>query len=91
MIIATVRWIHSSQAFGSSSGGMIWPWQRGQSGQPIPDPVARTMTPIVTRTMAVTTVAAASFWKRVTNVLGTTVGEWHLAAAAAPVVRPFAF
>jgi hypothetical protein len=25
MIAATVRWIHSIHAFGSSSGGMSWP------------------------------------------------------------------
>ena len=36
MSAATVRWIHSIQAFGSSSGGMSWPWQSGQSGQPRP-------------------------------------------------------
>ena len=49
---------------------MIWPWHSGQSGQPMPDPVARTMTPIVTSRIVVTTVAAASFWKRVTRLLG---------------------
>jgi hypothetical protein len=70
MITATVRWTHSIQALASSSGGMIWPWQSGQSGQPNPEPVARTITPIVTSRMAVTTVAAASFWNRVTGLLG---------------------
>ncbi len=53
MMAATVRWIHSIQAFGSSSGGRIWPWQSGQSGQPRPESVARTMTPIVTSTSVV--------------------------------------
>ena len=47
MIAATVRWIHSIHAFGSSSGGSSWPWHSGQSGQPRPESVARTMTPIV--------------------------------------------
>ena len=65
MITATVRWIHSIQAFGSSSAGMSWPWQSGQSGQPRPESVARTMTPIVTSRSDVASVAAASFWKRV--------------------------
>ena len=64
---ATSRWIHSIQAFGSSSGGMSWPWQSGQSGQPSPESVARTTTPIVTSRSVVTRVAAASFWKRVTR------------------------
>jgi hypothetical protein len=32
--------------------------------------VARTITPIVTSRIAVTTVAAASFWKRVKELLG---------------------
>ena len=49
---------------------MIRPLHRGQSGHPSPDPVTRTMTPIVTSRIAVTTVAAASFWKRVTGLLG---------------------
>ena len=53
MTTATVRWIHSIQAFGSPSGGMSWPWQSGQSGQPRPESVARTMTPIVTSPRAV--------------------------------------
>ena len=66
MIAATVRWTHSIQAFGSSSGGSSWPWQNGQSGQPSPESVARTMTPIVTSRIAVPSVVAASFWKRVT-------------------------
>ena len=57
MITATVRWIHSIHALESSSGGMIWPWQSGQSGQPRPESVARTMTPIVTSTSVVTRVA----------------------------------
>ena len=70
MIAATVRWIHSIQALGSSSGGISWPWQSGQSGQPRPESVARTMTPMVTSTMAVPSVSAASFWKRVNDLLG---------------------
>jgi hypothetical protein len=46
---------------------MIWPWQSGQSGQPIPEPVARTMTPIVTSNSVITTLATARFWNRVTR------------------------
>ena len=67
MITATVRWIHSIQAFVSPSDGTIWPWQSGQSGQPRPESVARTMTPIVTSPRAVARVSAASFWKRFTR------------------------
>ena len=67
MTTATVRWIHSIQALASSSGGMSWPWQSGQSGQPRPESVARTMTPIVTSTRVVTRVARARCWKRVTR------------------------
>ena len=67
MTTATVRWIHSIQAFVSPSDGMSWPWQSGQSGQPSPESVARTMTPIVTSPRAVARVSAASFWKRVTR------------------------
>ena len=58
MTAATVRWIHSIQAFGSSSGGRSWPWQNGQSGQPRPESVARTTTPIVTSTRAVARVSS---------------------------------
>ena len=46
---------------------MSWPWQSGQSGQPSPESVARTMTPIVTSPRAVARVSAASFWKRFTG------------------------
>ena len=52
MMAATVRWSHSIQAFGSSRPGMTCPWQSGQSGQPSPESVARTMTPIVTSRIA---------------------------------------
>ena len=67
MITATVRWTHSIQAFGVVEGGSSWPWQSGQSGQPSPESVARTMTPIVTSPRAVARVSAASFWKRFTG------------------------
>ena len=66
-ITATPRWIHSIQALASSSGGRIWPWQSGQSGQPSPESVARTMTPIVTSASVVSRVARARRWKRVTR------------------------
>src|SRR3954462_9131371 len=66
MTAATVRWTHSIHAFGSSSGGITWPWHSGQSGQPMPEPVTRTMTPIVTSRIVATTVARAVFWKGVT-------------------------
>src|SRR5262245_38251893 len=46
---------------------MTWLWHSGQSGQPIPESVTRTMTPIVTSRIVATTVATASFWKRVTG------------------------
>ncbi len=67
MITATVRWIHSIHAFVSPSDGMSCPWQSGQSGQPSPESVARTMTPIVTSPRAVARVSAASLWKRFTR------------------------
>ncbi len=70
MRAATVRWVHSIQALVSSSGGSSWPWHSGQSGHPRPDPVARTMTPMVTSRIAVPRVVAASFWKRVTGSPG---------------------
>jgi len=44
------RWIDSSQAAVSPRAGMTWPLQSGQSGQPMPDPVLRTMTPMTTIT-----------------------------------------
>src|SRR5215218_9755960 len=72
---AIERWTHSIQALGSSSGGMTWPWQSGQSGQPMPESVARTITPIVTSSTVMTTVARASFWNRVT------AGPFYVAAA----------
>src|SRR3954468_8470049 len=65
MIAATVRWIHSTQAFASPRGGMTWPWHSGQSGQPMPEPVTRTMTPIVTSRIVATTVARAVFGRGV--------------------------
>ena len=58
------RWIHSSQAAESPVGGMTWPWHSGQSGQPMPDPVLRTMTPITTMMKVETTAMSAIFWKR---------------------------
>ncbi len=44
------RWIDSSQAAVSPSAGMTCPLQSGQSGQPMPDPVLRTTTPMRTIT-----------------------------------------
>ncbi len=67
MMTATVRWIHSSQAFESPRAGTTCPLHSGQSGQPSPESVARTMTPIVTSPRAVARVSAASFWKRFTR------------------------
>src|SRR5689334_20054750 len=66
MTAATVRWIHSIQAAGSSVGGITCPWHSGQSGQPMPESVTRTITPIVTSRIVAMTVARAVFWKRVT-------------------------
>src|SRR3954451_15089690 len=84
MTAATVRWIHSSHALESPSGGITWPWHSGQSGQPIPEPVTRTMTPIVTSRIVATTVARAVFWKRVTARGGTSgSGEPRAGAGAA--------
>ena len=71
MIAAMVRWAHSIHAFGSSIGGSSWPWQNGQSGQPRPESVARTTTPTMTSRIAVPSVSAASFWKRVNGSPGT--------------------
>ena len=58
------RWIHSSHAAVSPVGGMTWPWHSGQSGQPMPDPVLRTMTPMTTITKVETTARRAILWKR---------------------------
>ncbi len=44
------RWIDSSHAAVSPRAGMTCPLQSGQSGQPMPDPVLRTMTPMTTIT-----------------------------------------
>ena len=44
---------------GVVEGRESWPWQSGQSGQPSPESVARTITPIVTRASVVTRVARA--------------------------------
>ena len=44
------RWIHSVQAASSPSGGTSRPLQRGQSTQPMPEPVLRTMAPMTTIT-----------------------------------------
>ncbi len=71
MIAAMVRWTHSIHAFGSSIGGSSWPWQNGQSGQPRPESVARTTTPTMTSRIAVPSVSAASFWKRLNGSPGT--------------------
>ena len=55
----------------SERDGRNWPSkQPGHVGQLLPDPVTRTMTPIVTSRIVVATVAAASLWKRVTVLLG---------------------
>ena len=58
------RWIHSSQAALSPVAGMTCPWQSGQSGQPMPEPVLRTMTPMTTMMKVETTAMRAIFWKR---------------------------
>ena len=50
MITPHQRWIDSSHAAESPIAGMTWPLQSGQSGQPMPEPVLRTMTPITTMT-----------------------------------------
>ena len=44
------RWIHSIHAAVSPSGGISEPWQVGQSGQPMPEPVERTMAPMTIST-----------------------------------------
>ena len=41
-----------------------WPWHSGQSGQPMPEPVLRTMTPMTTMMKVDTTAMRAIFWKR---------------------------
>ena len=46
---------------------MTRPWQSGQSGQPRPEPVLRTMTPMTIITKVATTVERASFWKPVSR------------------------
>src|SRR5690348_4097201 len=49
------------------------------------------MTPIVTRRIAVTTVAAASFWKRVNELLGRPVGSgrgWRRERCGAGAILP---
>ena len=59
----------------------------GQCGQPMPEPVARTMTPIVTSRSVVTTVAAASFWKRV-NELSSGTGRPSFERRSSGPTRP---
>ena len=46
---AIERWIHSIHADSSPTGGNHAPWHVGQSGQPMPEPVARTIAPMTTR------------------------------------------
>ena len=57
------RWMDSIQALSSPIAGMIRPLHSGQSGQPRPDPVLRTTTPMTIITKVATTVERASFWK----------------------------
>ena len=61
------RWIHSAQAWKSPSEGTTWPWQKGQSGQPMPLSVARTTTPTMTSPSVAARVRPTSFWYRVTE------------------------
>src|SRR5437879_2408031 len=74
------------------SGGYHLPWQRGQSGQPSPDPVPRTVPPAPISTSVITVVASDSFWNRFTRrgpPEGTN-GSWaggHYSAGAASVDR----
>src|SRR3990172_8062913 len=42
---------------GTSSGGMSGPWQRGQSGQPSPEPLTRTTAPRTIKRKVATTAA----------------------------------
>ena len=70
---------------------MTWPWHSGQSGQPMPEPVARTTTPTVTSRIVATTVARASFWKRVTGGASSSGGMADAAGSrgANGAARPF--
>ena len=45
-----------------SAGGSNWPWQSGQSGQPRPEPVVRTIAPIAISTSVAATVTTTSHW-----------------------------
>ena len=69
------------RAGGTGRGTAASPGSRG------PESVARTMTPIVTSRSAVATVAAASFWKRVTSLLRVDSGLGRTPAPA-PARRP---
>src|SRR5438309_11656129 len=74
------------------SSDLHLPWQRGQSGQPSPDPVPRTVPPAPISTSVITVVASDSFWNRFTRrgpPEGTN-GSWaggHYSAGAASVDR----
>jgi hypothetical protein len=56
---AIVRCVHSIHAAVSDSGGISVPWQVGQSGQPMPEPVLRTMAPTTTNKKVVTAALSA--------------------------------
>ena len=69
--LAVRRWEYSMRTW-YSNGGMICPWQRGQSGQPRPDSVARTSPPMVIRANVTTTVTARRIRNRPTAEAFTT-------------------
>src|SRR5216684_3433847 len=63
---AEARCEYSTMAW-KVSGGYHLPWQRGQSGQPSPDPVPRTVPPTPISTSVIAVVASDSFWNRFTR------------------------
>ena len=72
----------SRRAAGSAGRGTA-----ASRGSPCRSPVARTTTPIVTSSTVVTTVAAASFWNRVTGGVDLGHDGWDAAANAADILR----
>src|SRR4051794_28356923 len=74
MTTATPRWNHSIQAALSPIGGIHEPRQGGQSGQPMPELVERTIAPMTTNRYVIAAVTKARRSKvveRVETVIGT--------------------
>ena len=77
MTTATPRWIHSIHAALSPMGGIHDPWHVGQSGQPMPLFVERTMAPMTTSRYVIAAVRNARRSK-VVERCGTVIGTLGL-------------